>query len=47
MTPETARWLLEVVDSLTLNVGAEDFETHAQVAAQAKRDLREIVDGGE
>ena len=43
MTPETAQFLLGVLNGLTLNVGADDFEQVARQVMQARAELLTIV----
>jgi hypothetical protein len=43
MSPETLRWLQSLVNSVSLSVGADDFEATAIVVAKAKRELADAV----
>lgn len=43
MTSETARFLLQVLDGLTLNAGAPDFEATALALIQARKELAEVA----
>lgn len=45
MTPETARFLLQVLDTLTLKVGAPDFEQTAQSIITARAELTAVLGG--
>lgn len=45
MRPETARWILEALAPLTVNVVAPDAAYHASMAAQAVADLTAISEG--
>lgn len=44
MTSDTAQFLLGILDTVTLNVGAPDFEETAGRVIAARRELRLIVD---
>lgn len=44
MSPEVIAWLQGLVNSVTLNVGAEDFEEVAALVTKAKRELAQAVD---
>lgn len=43
LTPRTARFLLGVLDTLTLNVGAPDFDEAAASVIDARTELRTIA----
>lgn len=44
MTPETARFLLDLVNAQTLNVGASDFDEVVGLVQAARRDLQKMLD---
>lgn len=43
MSPETLRFLKLILDNVTLNVGAPDFDEMAATTLQAKRELDEAL----
>lgn len=43
MTPDVARFLLDLLSAQQLSVGAPDFEQTAAFCAQAKADLAQLA----
>jgi hypothetical protein len=43
MTPETALFLLELLNRQTVNIGAPDFEQSVQIILQAQRELQSLI----
>lgn len=43
MTPQTARFLLDLLNAQQLNVGAPDFEETAAKVIQARQELLAVV----
>ncbi len=43
VSPKTAQFLLQVLDSLTLQAGAPDFDEVAALISAARRELRPIA----
>lgn len=47
LSPEVAAWLLQVVNGMSVNIGAPDFAQAAALARQAKAELEALVSAGE
>lgn len=43
LSPEVVAWLLQVVNGMSVNVGAPDFAEAAALAQQAKAELAALV----
>jgi len=43
MSPDTAEFLMRLLDSVSLSVGADDFEATALAAIKAKAELRAVL----